>query len=187
MATGLPTLSQIRAWDIDHLIEAAEHWDSTADHWDNVCGQVWQQSLGMDWQGQARDALVDRTTADTAMVTPRSDQLREASLTARRGAGDISAVQRSVLYRVDDAHEAGFIVGEDLSVTDTQTSRNAAALARPGCRRLPSHPAQSVGIGVGGAARNLGDDPLGGQRPAIQTRRSVRRRWQSSCLERIAR
>src|SRR5271156_4297359 len=130
MATiGLPTLSQIRAWDVDHLIEAAGYWDSTANRWDDVYGQVWQQSLGMDWQGQARDALVDRTTADKAMVTRKSDQLREASLTARKGAGDISGVQRSVLYKVDDAHQAGFVVGEDLSLTDTQRSRSAAELA----------------------------------------------------------
>lgn len=131
MATiGLPTLSQIRAWDVDHLIEAAGYWDSTANRWDDVYGQVWQQSLGMDWQGQARDALVDRTTADKAMVTRKSDQLREASLTARKGAGDISGVQRSVLYKVDDAHQAGFVVGDDLSVTDSETSSNAAELAQ---------------------------------------------------------
>ena len=61
----MATLSQIRAWDIDHLIEAAEHWGSTAGRWDNVYGQVWQQSLGMDWQGHTRDALVERkVTAD---------------------------------------------------------------------------------------------------------------------------
>jgi len=84
----------------------------------------------MDWQGQARDALIERSTADKAMVSSRSDQLREAALTARKGAGDISAVQRSVLYKVDDAHQAGFVVGEDLSVTDTRTSRNGAELAQ---------------------------------------------------------
>lgn len=86
--------------------------------------------MGMDWQGQARDALVARTTADKATVALKSDQLREAALTARKGAGDISALQRSVLYKVDDAHQAGFVVGEDLSVTDTRTSRNAGELAQ---------------------------------------------------------
>ncbi|MBV8180955.1 MAG: hypothetical protein JO045_19590, partial [Mycobacterium sp.] len=65
----MPTLSQIRAWDVDHLIEAANHWTATADRWDGVYGQVWQESLNMDWQGQARDALVERTTADRATVT----------------------------------------------------------------------------------------------------------------------
>ncbi|MDT5083008.1 MAG: hypothetical protein QOJ61_51 [Mycobacterium sp.] len=129
MATGLPTLSQIHAWDVDHLVEAAEHWHSTADRWESVYGQVWQQSLGMDWHGQARDALIDRTTADRAMVSSKADQLRDAALTARKAAGDISAAQRSVLYKVDDAHQAGFVVGEDLSLTDTRRSRDAAELA----------------------------------------------------------
>lgn len=129
MATGLPTLSQIHDWDVDHLIEAAEHWHSTADRWESVYGQLWQQAIGMDWHGQARDALIDRTTADRAVVTQKSDQLREASVTARKGAGDISAAQRSVLYKVDDAHQAGFVVGEDLSLTDTQRSGSAAELA----------------------------------------------------------
>jgi hypothetical protein len=129
MATGLPTLSQIHAWDVHHLIETAEHWHSTADRWESVYGQVWQQAIGMDWHGQARDALIDRTTADRAIVIQKSDQLRDAALTARKGAGDISAAQRSVLYKVDDAHQAGFVVGEDLSLTDTQRSSNTPELA----------------------------------------------------------
>jgi hypothetical protein len=130
LTIGLPTLPQIYAWDVDHLSEAADHWDSTANRWDDVYGQVWQQSLGMDWEGQARDALVERITADKAMVTRKSDRLREAAQIAREGACDISAVQRSVLYKVDDARQAGFVVGEDLSVTDTQTSSNATELAQ---------------------------------------------------------
>src|SRR5437588_671695 len=78
ITTGLPTLSQIQAWDTEHLIDAAEHWYATADRWDGVYGQVWQQSLGMDWRGQARDALVDRTTIDKTTVMGHSDRLREA-------------------------------------------------------------------------------------------------------------
>jgi hypothetical protein len=129
MATGLPTLSQIHAWNVDLLIEAADHWHSTSDRWESVYGQVWQEAIGMEWHGQARDALIDRTTADRAMVSSKADQLREASLTARTGAGDISAAQRSVLYKIDDAHEAGFVVGEDLSVSDARTSRNVVEVA----------------------------------------------------------
>jgi hypothetical protein len=166
MATGLPTLSQIHAWDVDHLIEAAEHWHSTADRWESVYGQVWQQAIGMDWHGQARDALIDRTTADRAMVDSKADQLHEASLTARNGAGDIGAAQRSVLYKVDDAHQAGFVVGEDLSLADTQTSRDAAELATRQAQALSadirSHAAQllaadsEVGAKLTAAAGDVG-------------------------------
>lgn len=129
LTTGLPTLSSIRAWDVEHLTAAADHWDGTADRWESVSVQVWQESHGLDWAGQARDALVERTTTDKTTVLSKADQLREAATIARRGAGDISAAQRRVLYAVDDAHNAGFTVGEDLSVTDTRTSRNAAELA----------------------------------------------------------
>lgn len=36
---------------------------------------------------------------------------------------------RRVIYPVQDAHEGGFAVGEDLSVADTRTSRTAAEQA----------------------------------------------------------
>src|SRR5579875_501504 len=127
--TGLPTLSTIQTWDVDHLTEAAEHWDGTADRWENVSLQVWQQSHGLDWEGQAREALVERTTADKTLVMGKADQLREAAKIAGRGAGDIDAAKRRVLYAVEDAHNAGFRVGEDLSVTDARTTNNPAELA----------------------------------------------------------
>jgi hypothetical protein len=57
MATGLPTLSQIHAWDVDHLIEAAEHWHSTADRWESVYGQVWQQRRPIIGEIRSEDDL----------------------------------------------------------------------------------------------------------------------------------
>jgi hypothetical protein len=129
LTTGLPTLSQIRAWDVEHLIKAADHWEGTADGWDRTAIQVWQDSHVLPWEGQARDTLIERTTADKTAMGGKADQLRESASIARRGASDISAAQRAVLYKVDDAHNAGFVVGEDLSVTDTRSSRTAAERA----------------------------------------------------------
>lgn len=127
--TGLPTLSQIQGWDVEHLVAAADHWTSTADQWENVFGQVWQQSLAMSWEGQAAEALHERTSTDKMTATGKADQLREASTIARRGAGDIDSAKRRALYAIEDAHNAGFSVGEDLSVSDTQTSRTTAERA----------------------------------------------------------
>jgi hypothetical protein len=129
VTTGLPTLSTIQAWGVEHLTEAAEHWDSTADRWEDVSLQVWQQSHGLDWQGQAREALVARTTADKSTILGKADQLRAAAQIARRGASDIDAAKRRVLYGVEDAQNAGFMVGEDFSVIDTHTTTNPAELA----------------------------------------------------------
>lgn len=129
MTTALATLSTIQTWDVEHLTEAADHWDGTADRWEDVSVQVWQQSHGLDWEDQAREALVARTTTDKTTIMAKSDQLREAAKIARRGAGDIDAAKSRVLYAVEDAHNAGFVVGEDLSVADTRTTKNPAELA----------------------------------------------------------
>jgi hypothetical protein len=129
MGIGLPTLSQIQGWDVDHLTAAAEHWTGTANRWENTFVEVWQQSQTMPWEGHSANALRERTHTDKTMVAQKANQLREAATIARRGASDISTAQRKVLYAVEDAHKAGFRVGEDLSVTDTRGSRSAAERA----------------------------------------------------------
>lgn len=91
--------------------------------------QMRNQSYAVDWSGAGGDALRERTSADLLIVSAKADMLREAAGIARNGSGDISAAQRRVLYGVEDAHNAGFTVGEDLSVTDTHTSSTPAEQA----------------------------------------------------------
>jgi hypothetical protein len=121
----LPTLSQIKSWDVNHLAEAAQYWSAAADRWESVFHEVWQQSYDVKWEGQSAGALRDRTSADKSLVGSKANQLRQAAAIARKGAGDIDAAQRSVAYAIEDAGNAGFKVGEDLSVTDMRNSRNA--------------------------------------------------------------
>jgi oligoendopeptidase F len=121
----LPSLSQIKSWDVDHLTEAATHWSAAADRWESVFHEAWQQSRAVNWKGQAANALQDRTSTDKSLVGSKADQLRQAAAIARKGAGDIDAAHRRVVYAVEDASNAGFKVGEDLSVTDMRTSTNA--------------------------------------------------------------
>lgn len=121
----LPTLSQIESWDVDHLAEAAAHWSAAADRWEGAFHEVWQQSRAVKWQGEAADALHERTSADKSLVGSKADRLRQAAAIARKGAGDIGAAQRRVVYAIEDASNAGFRVGEDLSVTDKRTITNA--------------------------------------------------------------
>ena len=124
-----PTLSQLQAWDTEHLINAANHWTTTADHWEDAFTQMRNQAQTIGWVGEGGDALRTRTSGDLAIVTPKTDELRSAAQIARTGAGNISAAQRRALYAVEDAENEGFQVGEDLSVTDTRTSRTAAEQA----------------------------------------------------------
>ncbi|WP_240274442.1 hypothetical protein [Mycobacterium ulcerans] len=138
------TLSQVRAWSTEHLIDAAGYWTKTADQWENAFFQMRNQSYALGWSGAGGDALRERTSADLPIVGAKADMLRQAAGIARNGASDISAAQRRVLYAVEDAHNAGFTVGEDLSVTDThrsgtpaeQAARQAQAQAFAGDIRL---------------------------------------------------
>ncbi|VBA54493.1 hypothetical protein LAUMK191_03114 [Mycobacterium attenuatum] len=125
----LPTLSQLQAWDTEHLVDAAHYWSRTADLWEDVFLQVRNQSHTIVWDGAGGEALRARTGGDLVIVTAKADQLRQAAVIAREGAGTIGAAQRRVIYAVQDANDAGFNVGEDLSVADTRTSRTAAEQA----------------------------------------------------------
>jgi hypothetical protein len=123
------TLSQIRAWSTEHLVDAASYWTTTADQWEDVFLQMRNQSYSIAWQGAGGDGLRQRTGADLPIVNAKADQLRQAAGIARSGASEISAAQRRVLYAVEDAQNAGFAVGEDLSVTDTRASSTPAEQA----------------------------------------------------------
>ncbi|MHA7651900.1 hypothetical protein ACX9NE_12220 [Mycobacterium sp. ML4] len=47
----LPTLSQIQAWDTEHLIEAGRYWTATADRWEDVFLQMRNRSHTLVWEG----------------------------------------------------------------------------------------------------------------------------------------
>ena len=125
----VPTLSQIEAYTTDHLVDAADHWDSLADRWVDAHWQGRNQAHVLDWDGAAADALRARTASDYTVASSQADQLRSTSRIARQQAGELAHLRNRVLYAVEDAQNAGFIVGEDFSVTDTRTSRTAVELA----------------------------------------------------------
>jgi hypothetical protein len=125
----IPTLSQIEVYTTDHLVDAADHWDGLADRWEDAHWQVRNQAHALDWQGVAGDALRARTASDYIVAADHADLPRGTSRIARQQAGELQRLRNRVLYAVDDAHNAGFTVGEDLSVTDTRTSRTTAELA----------------------------------------------------------
>lgn len=124
------TLSQIRAWSTEHLIAAAGYWSQTADRWEDAFLTMRNQSHSITWHGAGGDGLRQRTGADLSVVSGKADLLRQAAGIARSGASDISAAQRRVLYGVEDAQNAGFTVGEDLSVTDTRSTAPAERATR---------------------------------------------------------
>lgn len=125
----LASLSQIRAWSTEHLTNAASYWSQTADQWEDVFLTVRNQSHSMTWLGAGGEGLRQRTGADLSTVSTKADQLRQAAGVARSGASDISAAKQRVLFAIEDAQNAGFDVGEDLSVSYPDHGGTAAEQA----------------------------------------------------------
>ena len=120
-----PSLSELMAWPTEHLTEAADHWTATGDRWYEAFTGMWQDSLSVDWQGDAAEKLQARTYADRAKVSGLADQLNEAATVARTGASELEAASSRVRYAVQDAQAAGF--------TSVKTSRSPTA--QPAARR----------------------------------------------------
>lgn len=123
------TLSQIQAWSTAQLTEAASYWTKTADQWEDAFLTMRNQSQSVAWQGAGGDALRQRTGADLTVVSGKADRLRQAAGIARSGASDISTAKQQALHAIEDAQNAGFTVGEDLSVSYTDHGGSVAQQA----------------------------------------------------------
>lgn len=128
----VPSLSQIRAWDTDHLVDAATTWRTTADHWQESFSLVASNMPapgGIPWEGTGSEAAQSRASTDAIKVEELAVSLRSASTVAGNGADEMHAIRQSVLAAIGNAESAGFTVGEDLSVTSRYTDLTPAAEA----------------------------------------------------------
>lgn len=69
--SSVPSLSQIRSWDTDHLLDAVTAWRTTADRWEEAFSQVASHMPapgGVPWQGTAGNAALSRAIADGQQV-----------------------------------------------------------------------------------------------------------------------
>ncbi len=120
---GVPSLSEIQAWDVAHLQKAASDWTATGEHWETSFSTIHRASIspgGTVWVGAAAEATQERAFADLVTVRGLADVLHESTAIARRGAETLSSAKQSVLDAVRDASAAGYVVGEDLSVTPSR-------------------------------------------------------------------
>lgn len=129
----VPTLSAVRGWDTEHLTEAAGHWTRTATVWEeNFTALATRIAYpgGTPWQGRSAESAHQRTHSDRMAVIGLADQLLSASLVAQSGATEISRARLVILRVVRAAESAGFLVGEDFSVTDPHFYPAVTAAAR---------------------------------------------------------
>ena len=116
----LPSLSEIRSWDTEHLTAAAERWTATAARWERTFNSVSDQMRepgGTPWFGDAAEAAQQQAYADRLTVVGVADQLHTSADAARSAARELESAKQRVLSTIAQARAAGFTVREDLSVT----------------------------------------------------------------------
>jgi hypothetical protein len=77
----------------------------------------------------AAEAAAQRVGADRHRVTSAADDLAAAAAVARRAADELLTLKTRLLNTVRAAQAAGFIVGEDFSLTTMESTSSAAELA----------------------------------------------------------
>lgn len=130
---SFPTRSEIEEWDTTQLSEAAGSWRTAATASEGAFDQHRQNFIspgGTTWEGDAKDAALDRVTKDVAVVGRQNSVLREAASLAENGAHDVKAAKDKAVAAIAAAENDGFKVGEDLSVTDTREYDIATAVER---------------------------------------------------------
>lgn len=130
---GVPSRSDVEAWDSSDLDAAATRWRTVAGALESAFEQHRQNILtpgGTTWEGDAKDAALDRVTADTSVVRRQGDMHREVADIATRGSEDIQGARSRVLEAIAEAEQDDFTVGEDLSVTDNRAYDEETAAAR---------------------------------------------------------
>lgn len=120
----LPTKSELEEWATSHLSDAATTWRTAATGSESAFAQH-RRNIdapgGTTWEGAAKDAALDRVTADCGVVGRQGGVLREAAGLAENGSHDIAAAKRDALAAIAAAVDDGFNVAEDLSVTDSRS------------------------------------------------------------------
>jgi hypothetical protein len=130
---SIPTLSQVHSWDTQHLEAAADHWQARAQNWEDAYTAVYHQVPapgGVPWNGPAADAALQHVGTDRMQAVNAADSLYRAASAAREGAFQIDGAKQTALQAVQAAQNQGFIVGEDLSVTDRVQEPSVLAAQR---------------------------------------------------------
>jgi hypothetical protein len=163
---GVPSLSEIQAWDVAHLENAATGWKATAEHWESSFTSIHRATVspgGTVWEGVAAEAAQERAFADLVQVRGLADVLHESSEIARRGAETLDSAKRSVLDAVNEADSAGYMVGENLSVTPPRGGVAAQAQAQLYAAAIQDRAAQLVAHDAAIAAKiTAASAPLNG-------------------------
>jgi hypothetical protein len=114
-----PTVSQAQAWQPDSLRRLADDWDRAAGLVATQVDAVMRDigSSHTHWSGVAADAARDNGDGIAAAGDGAARQLVVAAVAARDAADQIAAAQAAVQAGVANAHDDGFDVADDGTVS----------------------------------------------------------------------
>jgi hypothetical protein len=123
-------LSQVLAYNTEHLVDASAHWQALADQREEVFATVHNDARTLPWEGQAADALHQRTGSDFDTAMQSANRLRAAAMIAKDGAWTLDQMHSRALYTIEDAQNDGFAPTEALVFVDTRPSSNPVVAAQ---------------------------------------------------------
>jgi hypothetical protein len=116
----LPTQSEIRAWNVEPLLEHAAGVRAFADSCDEAAATVARELKfpgGTVWEGCAAEAAEEYGRRDRALVSDLTAHYRHIAMIEEAGANDQGIAAWNAVNALDAAVADGFTVGEDLSVS----------------------------------------------------------------------
>ncbi|WP_131705566.1 hypothetical protein [Mycolicibacterium obuense] len=122
----IPTLSQVKAWNVEPLDLAATRWENLADLWNDSFRRFADRLQGVHWSGAAADAAHARAIQDQLRIGQLAQTLSITAATARSAAVEIANAKRATLAAIGEAHAEAFIVEVDLTLTDRLVSDSLA-------------------------------------------------------------
>lgn len=120
----LPTLQWLENYDTAPLAAGAAQWRATAQAWNDFVTRLARDILrpgGTDWTGAGADAAQGAVDKAQFVVRAEVEKLNTAADTAVFGKDQLDGLHRKTMAFIRDARDDDFLVGSDLSVTDTRT------------------------------------------------------------------
>lgn len=114
-----PTVSQCQAWQPDSLWRLADTWDDAVRELTAIVDAAMREIHRSNefWTGTTADAARDSARGITAAGDDTARRLVLAPVAARDGADQIASARTSVMTRVTNAHDDGFYVAGDGTVS----------------------------------------------------------------------
>lgn len=127
---GLPTKSEIRSWDVEHLDTASADFNRVASVWQESTNDAYASLDRTGWEGPAATTALNHVYEIRRGAFDKASVLQQCARIAQSAAMQIAGARDTAIAQIDQATNEGFTVAEDLSVTYPASSSKTADAAK---------------------------------------------------------